>query len=143
MIRIKTLSFIFASIIIMTSCSNEEISPNEKLVGTWEVTKVEGRQKTNGENGIVLTDNNPTGTINFTDEGKGKQDYSYSLFGNTYPNVNNFFWASNENEIIVDLWGDDDMIWKRIVNDENMQVATYGIVVNELITVEYTLTLER
>lgn len=143
MIQLKSLSFVLFVTIILTSCNSHEIDPNEKLVGTWEVTKVEGRQKTSGNDGIVLTDNNPTGSIIFEDNGTGKQDYSFTLWGNSYPNVNNFFWTSNDSEIIIDLWGDDDMIWARSENSENKQIATYDIVVNEMLTIEYTLTLER
>jgi len=139
----KFLFLIVTIAVGLAGCSKSEVNTDEKLIGQWDVTKVEGRQVTNGVPGIVLTDENPTGFIRFDEDGKGEQQYSFSLFGNTYPQSAQFRWNSTEQEVVVDLIGSDDMIWSRSVNEIDRQVAAYEIVISAELTIEYELTLEK
>jgi len=127
----------------LAGCSKSEVNPNEYIIGQWDVTKVEGRQVANGVPGIVLTDENPTGFIRFDVDGKGEQQYSFTLFGNVYPQSAQFRWNSTEQEVMIDLIGSDDMIWSRSVNEMDRQVAAYDIVISAELTIEYELTLEK
>ena len=142
MSKLKSLLILIVAVATTTSCV-ETIDPNENLLGTWSVTKVEGRQITNGVYGIVLTDDSPEGFISFDDNGWGEQDYSFTLFGTDYPFNSRFVYTTNDTEIQIKLIGEDDMIWNRILNESNLQQASYDIYINEMLTVEYTLTLEQ
>lgn len=128
-------------ITLLFSCSKGEIDP--ELTGTWEVTKVEGQQFYNGAQGIYLVDNNPSGTIEFKKNGRGEQDYSFTLFGTVYEQKGSFTWSATELEVIIERNNDDDLIWSRLVSESKKQVATYDIVVDAQNTARYTLTLEK
>lgn len=138
----RSLALFVALLAMMISCA-KDIDPDGNLDGTWQVEKVEGQQYTNGNPGIYLTDNNPTGTIQFKKTGWGEQDYSFTLFGTAYPQNNSFKWSATESEIIIDVVNGDDMIWARELNQSDKQIASYDIVVNANTTIKYTLTLEK
>lgn len=135
-VALLCFSFIFSS-----SCTDKRHDPN--LVGTWDVTKVQGQRFDNGNPGIILTDNNPTGYIRFNRNGTGRQDYSFSIFGLTYDNTGDFIWRTNEDEVIIERFSQPDLIWQRITDEPDIQVATYTNVVNSTTSWDYTLTLEK
>ena len=140
----KNYSLVFLLIVftMITSCG-KDVDPDGNLEGTWRVEKVEGQQYVMGNPGIYLVDNNPIGTIQFKSAGWGEQDYSFSLFGTTYPQNGAFKYTATESEIVIDVVNGQDMVWQRILNEENVQIASYEIVVNTSSTVTYTLTLEK
>lgn len=137
--KLFLLVVIFLSIL---SCK-KEVDPEENLLGTWTVTKVEGQQVISGNPGIVVADNNPSGTISFSSNSTGEQAYSFTLLGTVYPQNDNFSWSATETEIIIDRVLNPDMVWTRVVNESNKQVASYDIPVNPTQIIRYTLTLEK
>ncbi|MCB9257596.1 MAG: hypothetical protein H6579_10730 [Chitinophagales bacterium] len=137
--KLFLLAFLFSSLF---SCK-KEIDPEENLVGTWTVSKVEGQQIINGNPGFSAADNNPSGTISFSADATGQQNYSFSFLGTVYPQNDNFSWSATETEIIIDRLLNPDLVWTRIVNESNKQVASYDIPVNASQVIRYTLTLEK
>lgn len=137
--KVFFLILMFGSIL---SCK-KEVDPEENLLGTWSVTKVEGQQVINGNPGIAVADNNPSGTISFSSNSTGTQAYSFTLLGTVYPQNDNFSWTANETEIIIDRVINPDMVWSRLLNESNKQVASYDIPVNANQVIRYTLTLEK
>ena len=124
----------------MFSCDKEDDEIDEGLVGTWEVTKVEGQQFVNGNPGIKLEDENPTGYVKFESDGKGEQNYSFTLFGTTYPQTGQFRWTATASTINVKRFNDSDLVWERELNEPNKQIASFFFEDNN---VKYTLTLEK
>ena len=129
--------------VVLFSCEKEAIAPHGKLTGTCNVTKLEGQQYVLGVQGIYLADNNPTGTIKFERNGNGKQDYSFVLFGTTYPQYANFKWTATTTTINVNRINDTDLVWERLLSEEHKQIAAYDIIVDASSTIKYTLTLEK
>ncbi len=128
-------------IVLSTSCGKDKL--DEALFGTWAVTRVEGQQFINGNPGIKLADNNPTGTVRFDDNGWGEQNYSYSLFGTVYPHTGKFRWTATADEILIKQVNEPDLVWRRNLNQPDKQIATYTIIVSSTQTIDYTLTMEK
>ena len=138
----KAFYLILLLFCFLSSCKDDE-QLDSVLFGTWNVTKVHGQQYVNGNVGLQLTDNNPTGYIRFDEDGTGEQNYAFTLFGTVYPNVNEFSWEADAAEIRVDRFNASDLVWRRITNEVNKQEATYNIVVDATQNWDYTLTLEK
>ncbi len=113
------------------------------LIGTWNVTKVEGVFNSGGSSLPPLTDEAPVGTITFRSNGTGEQNYSYSLGGMQYPQTGSFSWSATDDLIIIERVNDPDMDWTRLVDTDNKQVASYNLLVNANQSWDYTLTLEK
>jgi len=92
---------------------------------------------------LNLTDSNPTGWARFDDDGKGEQNYSFTLFGNTTSQTGTFRWEADDDFISIDRINDTDMQWARNENSTNRQVATFNIVVDATQNWDYTLTLTK
>lgn len=139
----KTL-FILISLtaILFGGCGNDE-NLDDSLFATWQVTKVEGLYYYNNFPLTTATDSDPTGTVEFKEDGTGYQNYSFQLGGNTYPNIGAFSWESNDGQIIIDRLNEPDMVWERVTKLTNKQVAKYTIVVDANQKWDYTLTLEK
>lgn len=133
----------FVLIGLVAACGKDDVDPDGNLIGTWDVVKVEGQQYTNGIPGFKLTDNNPTGYIEFKSNGRGEQNYSFTLFGTVYPANDNFSFSATSDEIVIDLFNEPDMIWTRKVNTSNQQVASYDIPFGLNGYIEYTLSMEK
>jgi len=133
-------SLIIFSLIQISSCKKD--SDGSELVGTWNVTKVQGQLVENGNAGITLTDNNPSGYVEFNKDGTGTQDYSFTL-GLSYSFTGNFVWRANEDEITIERINQPDLIWRRVTNQPNKQEATFTTVVSSTQNWDYTLTLEK
>lgn len=129
--------------LVFSSCKKNPEDLDATLFGTWNVTRVEGQQYVNGSPGLNLADDNPSGTIRFDDNGKGNQNYSFTIFGVTRSFNDDFRWEADSLEIRVDRFNQPDMIWKRKVNQPNLQKATYNIEVDASQNWDYTLTLEK
>jgi len=138
----KVFFFLLLLSCCLSSCKDEE-QLDATLFGTWNVTKVHGQQYVNGNAGLQLTDNNPTGYIRFDEDGTGEQNYTFTLFGTAYPTVNEFSWEADAAEIRVDRFNASDLVWRRITNEAIKQEATYNIVVDATQNWDYTLTLEK
>lgn len=134
--------FLFITVACFVSCKDKS-QLDAALFGTWNVTKVQGQQYVNGAAGLLLTDNSPTGYVRFDEDGTGEQNYSFSIFGVTYPNVNDFYWEADAAEIRIDRFNAPDLIWRRITNEAKKQEATYNTVIDATQNWDYTLTLER
>ncbi|MCF8464194.1 MAG: hypothetical protein K9G41_05110 [Flavobacteriales bacterium] len=126
--------------LVFSSCSK---NLDKVLFGTWEVTKVEGTLNVNGAAVFTGEDPNASGTVKFESNGRGEQNYSFTFSGTTYPQTGTFSWEANDDEIIIDRTSDPDMIWTRITDTENKQVATYKIIVDANQNWDYTITLEK
>jgi hypothetical protein len=135
--------FIFILLLASFNSCKDDALVDPVLFGTWNVTKVQGQQYVNGIPGLLLTDNNPTGYVRFDEDGNGEQNYSFTIFGTTYPNVSEFSWEADDAEIRIDRFNQADMVWRRITNDINKQEARYLIQVDATQSWDYTLTLER
>lgn len=127
---------------LFTRCKDKE-ELDSRLFGTWNVTRVAGQQYLNGSAGVSLTDSSPSGYVRFDEDGTGEQNYYFTLFGTNYPYINDFRWEADANEIRIDRFNQSDMVWRRITNEPNKQVATYNIVLSATENWDYTLTLER
>lgn len=139
-------SHIFIGLVListMFACSKDNADATGNLEGRWNVEKVEGQQYTNGNPGIKLEDNNPTGYIEFESNGQGEQNYTFTLFGTAYPNNGNFVYSATEAEIIIERFNQEDLVWMREVNTAAQQVASYDIDLNTSSFIRYTLTLEK
>jgi len=123
-------------------CSKDE-NLDPALYATWQVTKVEGLYYWNGVPTFPVSDNAPTGTVKFEDDGTGYQNYSYEINGTTHQHIGSFTWEANDNEIRIDRVDEPDMVWQRVANLTNKQVATYTHVVDANSKWDYTLTLEK
>ncbi len=135
------LPTLLLAMLFNSSCKKDSL--DAVLFGTWNVTKVQGQQYVNGNPFLLLTDNNPTGYVRFDDNGTGEQNYTYVLFGTSYPNVSDFSWEADDNEIRIDRFNQPDLVWLRITNETDKQEATYTIVVDATQYWDYTLTLEK
>ena len=113
------------------------------LIGTWNVTEVEGVFNTGGGSLPPITDEDPVGTITFRSNGTGEQNYSYALGGTQYPQTGSFTWSATDDLIIIERTNDPDMEWTRLVDQDNKQVATYNFLINANQSWDYTLTLEK
>lgn len=113
------------------------------LVGTWNVTRVEGVFNTGGGSLPPIVDASPTGTITFKSNGTGEQNYSYTLGGTEYPQTGRFSWSATDDLILIERTDDPDMEWTRITDTDNKQVATYNYLINANQSWDYTLTLEK
>lgn len=134
---------LFACIpLLFLSCEGKK-QLDAALFGTWNVTKVQGQQYVNGTAGLLLTDSSPSGYVRFDKDGTGEQNYSFTLFGTVYPNVNEFRWEADVAEIRIDRFNQPDLVWQRITNEANKQEATYNIIVDAAQNWDYTLTLEQ
>ena len=131
------------TLLFSNSCKKDAENLDAVLFGTWNVTKVQGQQYVNGTPLLLLSDNNPTGYVRFNDDGTGRQDYTYTIFGTTYPNVSDFSWEADENEIRIDRFNQPDMVWKRGTSLPDKQEAAYTIIVDATQSWDYTLTLEK
>lgn len=120
---------------------NENI--DKVLIGTWNVTRVEGVFNTGSGSLPPIADESPTGTITFKSNGTGNQNYTYSIGGTTYPQTGNFSWSATDDLIIIERTDDPDMEWTRVVDTDNRQVATYNVLINANQSWDYTLTLEK
>ncbi len=128
------------SVLLFNSC-NKDL--DKVLFGTWTVTKVEGTLNVNGSSVFTGVDENPVGTVEFKNNGKGEQNYSFTFNGSVYPQTGTFTWQANEDEIVIDRVSDPDMIWIRIINSDNKQKVSHNIVVDANQNWDYTLTLEK
>ena len=58
----KLLSYFFL-VAFLASCKDDKKDLDSTLFGMWNVTKVQGQQYLNGNAGVNLADNSPTGTV--------------------------------------------------------------------------------
>lgn len=126
--------------LVFNSCKK---NLDQVLFGTWTVSKVEGTYNVNGVSLSSAEDNNPVGIVRFDNDGTGEQNYSFTFSNVNQSQTGEFSWEANEDEIIINRVSEADMIWTRIVNSENKQVASYSIVINATEDWDYTLTLEK
>ncbi len=138
--RIAFLSMAIFAILIFNGCNK---SLDKVLFGTWNVTRVEGTLNVNGSSVLTAQDDNPTGTVEFKNTGKGEQNYSFTFNGTDYPQTGTFTWEADDEEIIVFRTTEPDMFWQRIIDTDNKQKVSYNIVVDANQNWDYTLTLEK
>lgn len=113
------------------------------LFGTWTVTKVEGTLNVNGSSVFSGADEDPVGTVDFENNGKGEQNYSFTFNGTVYPQTGTFTWRANEDEIIIDRVSQPDMIWTRIIDSDNRQKVSHNVTIDATQNWDYTITLEK
>ena len=143
--RVIKISSCIALIMLFTSAcvKNVNVNPNEKLVGNWKVTQAQGQLYSNGTPGLMLTDTATTGNIQFNSNGTGKSNFSFALFGVVFPNVYNFSYTVSDAEVRIKQYGKSDLIWTRVSNENNVQVAYYTINLDATQNVRCTLTLKK
>lgn len=113
------------------------------LVGTWNVERVEGVFNTGSGTLPPVVDENPTGTITFRSNGRGEQNYSFTLMGTEYPQTGDFSWSATDELIVIERITEPNMEWRRLEDTDNKQVATYNILINANQSWDYTLTLRK
>jgi len=126
----------------LNGCSKDE-NLDPALYATWQVTKVEGLYYWNGVPAFPVADNNPTGTVEFNSDGTGYQNYMYQIGNNSSHQVGAFTWQADDSEIRIVRVNEPNMVWARVANLTNKQVATYTHVVDANSKWDYTLTLEK
>jgi hypothetical protein len=139
--QLVKLSVVVLLVGAFVSSCNDNI--DEVLVGTWNVTRVEGTFNTGSGSMPPVADESPTGTITFKRNGSGNQNYTYSIGGTDYPQTGSFSWSATDDLIIIERTTEPDMEWSRLVDTENRQVATYNVLINATQSWDYTLTLEK
>lgn len=127
--------------LLFVACGKE--NSDKALYGKWDVIQVRGQQYINGAAFLNLADDKPNGWVEFKGNGRGEQNYSFTLGASTYPNTGTFLWEADESFIYINKGTVNELIWRREINQENMQKATYNIVVNANQNWDYTLTLTR
>lgn len=137
-----TVLLLALSIVAMTfnSCNK---NLDKVLFGTWVVTKVEGTLNVGGVSVFTAEDNAPVGTVRFDNDGTGEQNYSFTFATVNYTQTGEFSWEANEDEIIINRVSEPDLIWTRITDSENKQVASYNLVEDASHNRDFTLTLEK
>lgn len=140
--RLPNLIILIVGIASLNGCSKDE-NLDPALYATWQVTKVEGLFYINGVPALPLADNNPSGTVEFKEDGTGFQNYTFQIGGSTSQQVGAFRWEADQNEIRIDRVNEPDMVWARVANLTNKQVATYTQIVDANSKWDYTLTLEK
>ena len=138
--RIAILSLVVLAVTAFNSCNK---NLDKVLFGTWNVIKVEGTLNVSGTSILTSEDNNPTGTVEFKNNGAGEQNYSFTFNGTTYPQTGSFTWEANEDEIIVFRTTESDMYWQRIIDTDNRQKVSYNVTIDAQQNWDYTLTLEK
>lgn len=126
--------------ISITGCKN---GIDKVLIGTWNVTKVEGVFISGGNASDPIADESPTGTITFRSNGTGEQNYSYVIGNTTETQTGSFNWSATNELILIERDSDSDMEWNRVIDQDNKQVATYNILINANQSWDYTLTLRK
>ena len=131
-----TLTLAFVFLFIFMSCSKTKLE--KRVRGTWNVTKVEFSVAING---FTFNDvgQNVSGTITFSKNGIGNQNYSFVYAGTTYDFDDNFTYTLSE-EYITTSHTDK---WLRLINEKSLQKVKYTEVVSDTETRTYTLTLEK
>lgn len=135
------LSSLFAIATISLSACYQNL--DKVLFGTWVVTKVEGTRNLNGSSVLTVSDDNPSGTVEFKNTGKGEQDYSFTFNGTVYNQTGTFSWQADQDEITIERTTEPNMVWSRIINTDNKQKVSYNIVIDANENWDYTLTLEK
>jgi hypothetical protein len=138
--RILILCFAALAVFTFNSCTK---NLDKVLFGTWSVTKVEGTLNQNGSSIFSAADDNPTGTVEFKNTGKGEQNYSFTLNDTVYPQTGAFTWEANQDEIIIERTTESNMFWQRIIDTDNKQKVSYNRIVDANKNWDYTLTLEK
>jgi hypothetical protein len=138
--RIVVISLVVAAVLVLNSCYK---NLDKVLFGIWSVTKVEGTLNQNGSSVFSATDDNPTGTVEFKNSGKGEQNYTFTFDDTVSTQIGTFTWQADEDEITIDRVTQPNMNWSRIINTDNRQKVSYNIVVNANQNWDYTLTLEK
>lgn len=133
----------FCLLFILLGACGKEADATGNLEGEFSVTKVEGQRYFNGNPDFYLADNNPTGYVRFNTNGTGKQDYTFTIFGNTSTQNANFTWEADASTINIKRIGEPDLVWDRILNETDKQVAAYDIVLDAQTYIKYTLTMEK
>ncbi len=141
MIRKLSLLALFIIFASMQSCVDKNL--DKILFGTWNVAKVEGVRNESGASVFAAEDNSPIGTITFNRDGSGEQNYGFTFDGVTYPQTGEFTWEASDEEIIILRSSESDMVWTRIFDTENRQVASYNMVIDATTNWDYILTLEK
>lgn len=138
--RIVLFAILASTAFCFNSCKK---NLDKVLFGTWSVTKVEGTLNVNGSSFFSAVDENPVGTVEFSNNGRGEQNYSFTFNGTVYEQEGTFSWEANQDEIIVNRTSEPDMIWLRIIDSENKQKVSHNVVVDATQNWDYTLTLEK
>ena len=137
---ITIISLVVVAVTVFNSCNK---NLDKVLFGTWNVTKVEGTLNVGGTSILTAEDNNPTGTVEFKNNGTGEQNYSFTFNGTDYPQTGTFTWEANQDEIIVFRTTESDIYWQRIIDTDNRQKVSYNVTVDAQRNWDYTLTLEK
>lgn len=139
----KKVLLSFFAITVGFSFSGCRDGIDKVLIGTWNVTRVEGVFNSGGSSLPPIVDESPTGTITFRSNGTGEQNYSYSIGNTTENQTGSFSWSATDDLILIERVSDPDMEWNRVTDQENLQVATYNFLINANQSWDYTLTLEK
>ena len=126
-----------------TGCFKEAENIDDVLLGKWDVVKVNGQYYLLGIRIFDITDNNPSGTIEFRENGTGTQDYTFYINNQSYDNKGLFNWQADDTIIYINRGTTEELQWKRIINQSNTQEATYRIEGNNNDYTDYTLTMSK
>jgi hypothetical protein len=123
-------------LISSTSCKKNKLE--RRVLGTWNVTNVDFTVLLNGFtfNG---SGQNVTGTISFSKNGIGNQNYSFTYAGTVYSFNDNFSYSLSDDYITTSHTDK----WERITNEKTIQKVKYTEIVSSTETRTYTLTLQK
>jgi len=133
--------FFLTIFLLFTACSSSDDNSNtinpvtNNLIGTWNVTVIIAVHPQLGQ----ASASDIQGTIEFRENGSGKEDYSYTAFGMSFSETDSFNWVSTSANIITDPGTNAELIWDRVANTTTRQIASY----TDEDGVNFTLTLEK
>lgn len=118
---ILALSIFFFS--IACNKDDDKVEAGFSLMGTWSLERVEVSASLLGAD-LNDTDEEPTGTITFSDNGKGVTAYEFTLLQLPYGSAGAFAWQKDENTVtIANVNGTD--IWKILESSDKKLVAEW------------------
>lgn len=134
--KIITLSISILLLFNFTSCKKNKLE--KRVLGVWNVKNVDFSVTISGFtfNG---SGQDVTGTITFSKNGIGNQNYSFKYSGTTYSFFDNFTYSLSD-EYITTSHTDK---WLRLINEKTIQKVKYTEIVNSNETRTYTLTMEK
>lgn len=112
-------------LILSVACNKDDkVEEGFSLVGTWSLEKVEVSATLPLVGELMDTDEDPIGTITFSNQGLGRTAYQFTLLNVPYASAGSFAWEKDGATVtIVDVTGTDT--WKILESSEKKLVAEW------------------
>ncbi len=138
MIHFKSLALFFISMLFLSSCVDENVTPESRisddfiLTGTWYFQVISGEGVIRG---VATEDNDPEpgGFVTFNEDGTGFSDFNVNLLDMPYGKEESITWErlNNSQVLITEADGDEDL-WNLIRANENVVEASWEIFFSDI-----------